>query len=363
MFTPPTKAEEYRITEVVSVRTKKQGNYALFVLRKKNWTTMKAIEAIASQLGIAPTRFSVASYKVKMSVSSQYVTVSHVSLGELRKVRLKDVFIDPVGYVSKPLQLGNAITNEYSVVVRHLDRSLSGLHTFPNYYSVARFGRAENPHLHRIGKAIVVGDWGLACKLLVTTLPHKERPQQRGFRRAVWSVWKRQDFSRVRIPEGMHQEAKIISYLQEHPGDFKGAFSTLQQKQINYYVQAYQAYLFNLILAAYITSTYDEVKMLPLHIINAAVVVDVDDDVELPLVGSDCKMKGVVGEVLAAEGVSPSQFPVRTTSRRAFVGLTKLQFSSLDHDEKHKQGLKKQKVQFHLASGSYPDVALGCMDL
>ncbi len=371
MFSLRKKPEEYRVSEIMQVRPKKKGNYAVFVLRKKGWTTMRAIEAIAKKINVAPTRFSVASYKRKCSVSSQYVSVSHVSVYPLRKLQIKDVFVDVVGYTDAPIRMGDAEGNEYSILVRHLDASLKMVDVVPNYYAIDKFGRHDNPHLHKIGKALLLENFEEACKLFLTTLAVQGGAAQRGFRKAVYGKWASQDFSAIRVPDEMRQEKLVIDHLRAQKGDFRGAFLQLSTSQIRYYIQAYQAYLFNFILASYICATYDDVRMLPLEILDAPIVVDVDDANLLPLVGYDYKLKQtgvgkIVADLLEKEGIALDMFlpfKIKTSSRAAFVSVGKLRLGSLDHDELHKKGLKKQKVQFILPLGSYPVVVLGCMDL
>lgn len=77
--------------------------YLLCVLVKRNWDTFLAIKAIAEQLGINASDIHFAGIKDAKAVTAQFITVDDISANEVRKAKVKNIEIHPVGYLRHKL--------------------------------------------------------------------------------------------------------------------------------------------------------------------------------------------------------------------------------------------------------------------
>lgn len=140
------------------------GSYTYFLLKKRNWTTIGAINEIARRLNIPSKRFGFAGNKDKKAVTEQYVSVLNVDKRRLENLKIKDIEIIVVGRGKERINLGDLRGNEFIITVRDLDKRNKGVSRVINYFDEQRFGVDKKNHL--IGKAIVKKEFKEACRLL-----------------------------------------------------------------------------------------------------------------------------------------------------------------------------------------------------
>ena len=157
------RLEDFYVEEVLDLHLEDKGKYSYFTLEKRNWTTLKALDAIAQTLHVTVKRFAVAGQKDRKGITKQYVSVYGVSEDKIRQVRIKDIHLVFLGYGKKVLSLGQLRGNRFRIVARALQKPLREIHSIPNYFDEQRFG-GYRPNLHIIGKKILFGEYEEAVR-------------------------------------------------------------------------------------------------------------------------------------------------------------------------------------------------------
>ncbi len=123
---------DFIVEEVLDLQVQEKGNYSYFILEKKNWTTLKALDTIARQLHTTDKRFAVAGQKDRKGITKQYVSAYQVSREQLLKVKIKDIQITFLGYGDKALALGQLRGNRFRIIARYLEKPLQNIKSVPN---------------------------------------------------------------------------------------------------------------------------------------------------------------------------------------------------------------------------------------
>ncbi len=392
-------------TSALHASVDRQG-FLLCVLVKRDWDTFIAIKNIARQLGISAERISIAGIKDAKAVTAQYITIKQGTVEDVGRVKVKDVEIRPLGYFRDALSpyylLGNnfcitikAIKLTTSTITKRIAAAIQQLEAvggIPNFFGHQRFGTAR-PITHRVGKAIVKGDFEEAVMLFLAAASAYEHPSSRQARRELQRT---SDFKRAlqNFPKQLRYERLMLGYLVENPCDFVGAFKRLPVKLQVLFVQAYQSFLFNRFLSERLKSGFalnraevgDYVVSLErsgLPMVRAAKTVDAAALAEtneavlhgkmrvaLPLVGVKQRLsQGVMGQIeariLEAEDVAAEDFQIAALPELSGRGGLRAVVSPIKNFRVHSvsrvaDDLETSQVtlEFMLLRGSYATVLL-----
>ncbi|MEM3696308.1 MAG: tRNA pseudouridine(13) synthase TruD [Candidatus Bathyarchaeia archaeon] len=380
--------------------------YLLCVLVKRNWDTFLAIKTIAKQLGLSPNNIHFAGIKDAKAVTAQFITVDGVSAYEIRKTKVKDIKIHPVGYLRHKLStyylFGNnfnitirAISHSKSSIKKRIEKTIGELETIggiPNFFGHQRFGTVR-PITHTIGKALVKGNFKKAVMLFLAKPSPYEHSESRKARELLQ---KTQDFNQAlkSFPKQLHYERLMLEHLARKPQDFLGAFKRLPIKLRELFPQAYQAYLFNKFLSKRILEGLSLNKAevgdyvvsvqrsgLPLltmyKVVKAETCAEINEAMKagkmqlaLPLIGFKQKSsQGVQGEIekqiLEEEGITFENFKIslmpevssKGELRTALTPLNNFQLKEVSADAAN-PSKNMAKISFALHRGSYATVLL-----
>ncbi len=161
------KPEDFVVREIVEptfLRKFQEGKYALFLVKKRNTTTHEAVRLLAS-LGWRDIGY--AGLKDKFSVSWQYMTAA----AEPKAYRTGSVEAVPVG-MSKKLLMGKLTGNEFVITLHdcagkeNLSSVISELRSngMPNYFGLQRFGAGMENHI--VGKHVVKREFEKALDVI-----------------------------------------------------------------------------------------------------------------------------------------------------------------------------------------------------
>lgn len=246
--------EDGRVLEVGrKVSADGSGEFARFVLQKRNWNTEQALARIAKKLGVGRERFSCAGTKDRVAVSTQLCSAWGVEPERLLGLRLKDIAILGA-WRGEKVRLGELLGNRFCIVVRGakenalekirtIDAELEGL--FPNYFGPQRFGMRGNMHI--IGKELVRGELRAAV-LNYLCFQGEENAAAREARKRLAAEG---DFVRALsyFPRHLKYERVLLHRLAANPKDWAGALRALPRRLLLMFIHAYQAWLFNLALS------------------------------------------------------------------------------------------------------------------
>ncbi|MDZ7747034.1 MAG: tRNA pseudouridine(13) synthase TruD [Halobacteriales archaeon] len=266
-------ADSFRVRELEAVEPEPldadPGSYAHVVFRAtlREWDTNDFAGALASKLGVSRERVSWAGTKDKYAVTTQLFSVRLDDEADLPELNGAD--IEPLGRVGRPVLFGDLAGNEFEISVadadhpEHAEEITEELRAFagddervgvPNYFGPQRFGSAR-PVTHRVGLAILRGEWEDAVRTYVTFTSETEPEGSAEARRAVDDAWG-DDWGELTelLPGRLHYERSLLQGLAEtggeDPEDFRAALERFPSNLQQLLVHAAQSYLFNRILSA-----------------------------------------------------------------------------------------------------------------
>src|SRR3989338_10267783 len=82
--------EDFIVKEVSTIKIEDNGKYSYFILKKKNYNTLNAIQAVANKLGINIKNIGFAGNKDKNAVTEQAISICNGNEG-MEKIKLKDI--------------------------------------------------------------------------------------------------------------------------------------------------------------------------------------------------------------------------------------------------------------------------------
>jgi len=187
------KAEDFCVEEIMDLK-KGKGKYVYFILKKKNWNTMDAINKIGRRLNISSKRFGFAGLKDKKAITEQYVSVKGANEEELRELKIKDIEIKIVGRGKEKIRLGSLKGNKFKIRVKGKIRKVKWI---INYFGEQRFGTET----YKLGREILKGK-----------VPKKERRLLLLYVHAVQSyIWNKsvEKYLKCKWPKSKPKNIKI----------------------------------------------------------------------------------------------------------------------------------------------------------
>ena len=223
----------------------------------------EALSLVVQEGRVDRATIAYAGLKDRQAVTDQYVSIQ----GRAVELSMPGLRLSPIGRSSVPINSRMSRGNAFAIVVRDLKpteeamlrRGLPSLLKtgFPNYFDDQRFGSVTSDG-DFIARPWIEGDYEKTLWLgLAAESPHDRSAEKRekATLRDHWGDW-----PTVMKRLGRSHRRSIISYLVQHPQDFKGAWARVRQDMRSLYLSAFQSHLWNKILATAIRSTCPEDK-------------------------------------------------------------------------------------------------------
>ena len=332
--------KDFIVKEVSKFNTKENGQYAYFLLKKNNYSTVKSLEVLSEKLNIPLKNIGFAGNKDRNAVTEQAISVLKGSRNA-ENLSLRGIELKYLGNGKEPISLGDLEGNEFTITVRNLNdnevKKIKNLENkkinVPNLFGPQRF--SNNNHL--AGKSIIKKDFKKAVGLIMEN-------------------------------EG-NIENEIQGYLENKKNDYAGALRLIPLKTRKLFVHAYQSFLFNKIVNEYLKNSIKD------KIINNNKIKDYDkiENIEMPIIGfnfdlneiKNKELKNIIKKILDEEKLNPrdfiiSQMPELTsegTQRHLFFELKDLEILKIEDDELNSK-MKKVKINFTLPKSCYATTLL-----
>jgi tRNA pseudouridine13 synthase len=296
--------EDFIVREQSTITPGEDGEYTYFTLRKRNYTTLRALQQISAAMNTPLSWFGCAGNKDKVAITEQVCSAATLSPDSFRSLVLTDLVLTPLGKGSKPVSLGDLTGNAFEIVARDIDALPQKKTQFVNLFGEQRFSTNNAA----VGKAIVLRDFGKAIALILET--KSDAAQQ------------------------------IHAVLASQPKNYLGALKVLPLKLLRLYIHAFQSLLWNEQAKAYAAA----------H----------QENTELPIVGFGTAPGKELSDILKREGVTTRDFVIKEfpelssegTERKVFAETKDFAMGTLENDELN-PGKKKVKLTFTLPPGSY----------
>src|SRR4051794_31634905 len=245
--------EDFQVEELPLVKGVDQGRFAFYRLTKRGLGTLEAIEAICRRWNLAGGRVSYGGLKDRHALTVQYLTIVD---GPDRALHEASFDLEPLGRLAQPYGPGHFQGNRFAVVLRDLTepaaaRAVATLAALPrdglpNYFDDQRFGSVGFDGGF-IAQAWLAGDHERALRLAIAEPNPSDRPGTRSEKAILRETWGRWPEAKARL--GRSHARSLVTYLVDHPTDFRGAFARVRRELRSLYFSAFQSHLWNVLLA------------------------------------------------------------------------------------------------------------------
>lgn len=218
--------EDFIVEEIPFYEPSRTGNHTFFAIRKRNISTLEAINRIARVLHVNPNSIGYAGLKDKQAITTQVLSVEGIPPEQILKLEIPRIEILWAELHTHKLRVGHLRGNRFEITLRftspiiltNIEQRMTQLAAegVPNRFGQQRFGNKQDSHL--IGKALIIKEWEKALEYVLDD----EKPQS-------------------------SQVAKRIRHAREQ-GSHEKAVSCIPHRLRKLYLSAYQAYVFNCIL-------------------------------------------------------------------------------------------------------------------
>ncbi len=372
--------DDFRVEELTplpTVRAGKTGPYTFYRLTKQGLGTLEAIEAIRRRWNLAGWQIRYGGLKDRHASTIQYLTIHG---GPFQPLPEANLTLEPLGYLEQPYGPAHFQGNRFVVVLRDMSpgelaavRRAAGevpREGLPNYFDDQRFG-SVGPSGEFIAEAWLKGDHERALWLAIAGPTPSDRPDTKREKAILRDCWGRWTEAEARLDRS--HARSLVTYLVDHPVDFRGAFARLRRELRSIYFSAFQSHLWNLLLARRIeqitrpdqrTMIDFKVARLPLHrgLDDAQRAALRDSPLPLPSARNplpEGPARVVIQEVLDARQLTWEQLRVRHLkdlflskgSRPALFFPEN--FQCADAADDLYPGRRKLQLAFDLAKGAY----------
>jgi tRNA pseudouridine13 synthase len=321
--------EDFRVEELPRVEPAARGPFTFYRLTKRGLGTLEAIEAICRRWNLPGRRVSYGGLKDRHAVTVQYLTIFEGPDVSLHQSSLE---LEPLGRLERPYGPQDFTGNRFEIVLRDMTadaaaRAAAQLDVMardglPNYFDDQRFGSVGFSG-EFIAHAWLKGDHERALKLALAEPNPFDRSDVKARKAVIRECWG--DWAEAKARLDRSSERSIVTYLVDHPTDFKGAFARLRRELRSLYFAAFQSHLWNLILAGWIERNTREEQRSPV-VLKVGVFpfpVGLDEDqrnaiasAPLPLPSSrnrpgDGPVDEITNDVLAAFGLAWNDMRVK----------------------------------------------------
>ena len=220
------KPHDFIVEELPLYDPSRVGTHTFFTIKKRNLSTLEAINQIARALHVNPRNVGYAGLKDKRAITIQMLSVEDIRPVQVLEVSLPEIEVLWAERHTHKLRVGHLRGNRFTITLRDVSRAtLSAVEEkmkqlategVPNRFGMQRFGNKQDTHL--IGKALVKAEWKAAFNYIFN-----DQTTQ---------------FSEF---------AKRVGREKEH-GTLDRAVACIPHRLRKLYLSAYQAYLFNCIL-------------------------------------------------------------------------------------------------------------------
>jgi tRNA pseudouridine13 synthase len=373
-----TRPEDFQVVELTDVEPLGSGTFALYQLRKRGIGTPEAMQQICREWNLGFDQLSYGGLKDRHAETVQYLTIQRGPRRSLDRSRWNLRYL---GQVAQPFDPAHIRANRFHIVLRDLAEPgaqtvLEMLEEFrrdgvPNYFDDQRFGSVGANH-EFVARKLIDCDYEAALRLALAEPYEFDRAAQKEEKRVLREHWRDWAAVKAKLPRG--HVRSIVTYLADHPTDFRGAIARLRADLKSLYLAAYQSHLWNRMLSRWLElhCRPEQLEHVELRLGPVRFCRHLDDSQrsvlhaqQLPLPSARIKIaaadpiKGLIDDVLHEEGLELSRMklkhfrePFFSKGNRAAFFLPANVAGHMELDELH-SGRRKMVLSFELPRGSY----------
>lgn len=358
-----------------------KAKYKLYILEKRGLETFFVLKYLARNSKIPFSEFGIAGLKDRHAITRQYLTIS--SKHELKILTEKNFRLIFLGYVEKPIKIGNLQGNKFMITIRDLDKEqIERIKEnavdvqkcgFVNYFGSQRFGSVI--HGKFIAKFVMKKNYEQAMKIFLTEYTKHENKKRKDEKKRIAEKW-----SEIKT---LKTENRLFSEILEEykkRNDWLSAYRKIPHNLREIFVSAYQSYLWNECVKLTLKKCIHNKKLYTSkYNLGELVFYKNLNEEELRKIPRTFKMlshnvkltefeREIVNEVLSNENISLEDFDIQKQTgnffkvydREIIAKPENFEISEALIDEVNDKGENKKKItlSFILKKGSYATVLL-----
>ena len=371
--------EDFQVEELSSFASS-GGIFALYRLTKRSMGTPEVVDEILRRWKLPRDRVSYGGLKDRHALTTQFLTIFQGPRRDLRERAFELIYL---GQADRPFTPHDISGNRFLVTLRSLQpQSIEPIveairqvkqHGIPNYFDDQRFGSVGFSG-EFVAQPWCLGDYERTLWLALADGNEHDRPDDRDEKQILRDLWGNWNACKQRLAQSNRRS--IITYLDDRPGDFRGAVSRLRVDLRGLYLAAFQSALWNRLLAAWLQSICrpEQLVSVPLKLGAVPFFLELEAEqrqqlhaTELPLPTARIKLESgpiatVMDRVLSDFGMELRQIRVKYPrdsffskgERRAVIVVEKV--DHLVAPDELDAGRQKIRLSFDLPRGSYATI-------
>ncbi|TWT46376.1 tRNA pseudouridine synthase D [Thalassoglobus neptunius] len=265
---------DFCVDERNSLSVGRSGSFAVYRLKKSGWTTLDVLQKLARDLKINRRRIHHAGLKDRHAETSQVITIEH---GPQRDFDFESFAISYQGQAQRAVTAHDIEGNVFSLVMRSVTENerLQAEKSLPvvqatgltNYFDDQRFGSFIPGHSF-IAEHWIRREYERALWLMFAeprAEDGRDERQQREILRTHWNQW-----SQCKQELERSHRRSIVTFLDDRPGDFKGAWERVNADLRGLCLSAFQSYLWNAIVDGLIRERLPDESRREIQIVTGA---------------------------------------------------------------------------------------------
>ncbi len=365
--------EDFIVEERAGISLDNEGDFGVYLLRKKGWNTVDILNHISRILKIPITSISYGGKKDKHGITYQFITIK-----DRRDFSREEKYfsLKLLGRAQRPMGPDLIISNHFKITLRNIKNSenilknLEEIKKFgvPNFFNDQRF-RSFDPRRGFFGERVLKKQWNGALQVFLTSVTPEMKGDEKRRREEFFKNWR--DWDKCLEIAESPIEKKIFKILREE-GNFAKALHTIPKEEVSMLYSSYQSHLWNEVLRRLLKIKIKEI--IEVKGIEGPYLFweEIDDEtfsylknLKIPtpsakMIFYDVLAKDIFEEILKERGIKRSNFRTsvlrkayfRSFQRRAIVVPEDLKVIEEGEDELYR-GKRKIKIEFSLPRGSY----------
>lgn len=243
--------EDFIVEELARLPLAETGEFRVYRLTKKNWTTPDLMRFLAKTLSISPKALAYGGKKDKHGITTQHITIR--SQRDFSRED-KNFSLQAIGFMRKPMSPSLIQGNRFRITIRNLrelEPVLDNLeevrqYGFPNFFDDQRF-RGTNPQLGFFADRVLRGHYNGALQIFLQSQnqasSNKENRERVARIMENWRDWEKC----LELARGL-TEKRIFRTLLLRPDDFLAALEKIPREEIAMAYAAFGSHLWNELL-------------------------------------------------------------------------------------------------------------------
>ena len=231
------------------------GPFAVYRLDKSGIGTPEAIAEILKVWSLPRRAVGYGGLKDRHATTTQTITLFK---GPQRSLEQRGFLLEYLGQAAREFHAKDIRANRFDIVLRELDdRAAAQIDALlpavaagvPNYFDDQRFGSLGESGQF-VAQPWCLGDYERALYLAIAEANVHDRPrerEQKSLLRELWGQW-------VECKERLDRSHRrsIVTYLVDHPTDFRRALALLRSDLRSIMMAAFQSHLWNEIVSQWL---------------------------------------------------------------------------------------------------------------